>query len=292
MAAPVERSDEYARRAMAARAAADQTSDPSIAGMAAEWARLADEAPLRPASGADSEVAAPAWRARQAARSARMLERLENLRRRVRIAAFLAAEASMDFALQIQARGLWQRPSLAVRNTPSEPLPHVAIGSILGRLSLNEEDVVCDLGCGTGRMLCWLARQRVKLCLGVERDEGLAAIARANLAGFRRLRSPVEIRVEDAAETDLSGVTVLFLRNRFGAEALRAVLTNLRASAASRPGRLVIIYSAPANLTVFDEFPEFRVVDRLVSPSYDGTIETVFLRSAPATYWAPANSPA
>jgi hypothetical protein len=161
------------------------------------------------------------------------------------------------------------------------------IWSILRRLNLSEADVVCDLGCGEGRMLCWLARQRVRLCLGVELDEGLAAIARTNLAKQRRLRSPVEIRVEAAAETDLTGVTVLFMYNPFGAQVLRSVLNKLRARAASGPGRLLIVYSAPAHLSVFDQFPEFRLVGRLDSPGYDGHIETVFLR-LPATYWAVA----
>jgi protein-L-isoaspartate O-methyltransferase len=253
MAEHVERPDENARQAPVTRLDADQIAD-----------------------------ATPAAWAKPARRHVPVAARLRNVARRARIAAYLAADAAPDLLLRIRARGPWRRPPAAARNNPYEPLPHVVIRSILRRLSLSEEDIVCDLGCGKGRMLCCLARHPVKLCLGVEIDEDLAAMARANLARQRRLRSPVEIRVGDAVETDLSGVTVLFLYNPFGAEVLREVLTNLRACAASRPARLLIIYAAPAHLSVFGEFPEFRIFDRLTSPYFDGHIETVFLSEAPA----------
>jgi len=199
---------------------------------------------------------------------------LERAVQRTRTGVALLADAMTDSLLGIETkRPLWQPPG--PRKT--EPMPYAAIRTMTGPLALNGDDVVCDLGCGKGRLVCWFSRLQVSLCIGVEFDESLASQAQRNADAVRRRKAPIEIRHEDASKSDLSQVSVLLMFNPFGAEVMAPVLENLRACLRARPRRLRIAYARPVQLHVFDQYPEFQVFERVMAPNYSGRVEIAFL---------------
>ena len=199
---------------------------------------------------------------------------LQRTFQRSRTVAALLADATTDSLLGIETkRPFWLPPG--PRRT--EPTPYAAARAMVGPLALNSGDIVCDLGCGKGRLVCWFSRLPVRLCLGVEFDKTLASQAQRNAETVRGRKAPIEIRHADASETDLSEVSVLLMFNPFGADVMAPVLENLRASLRARPRRLRIAYARPAQLHLFDRYPEFRAFQRVLVPNYSGKEEIVFL---------------
>jgi SAM-dependent methyltransferase len=133
-------------------------------------------------------------------------------------------------------------------------------------LNAASEDVVFDIGCGKGRVLCLFAREPVKKCVGVELMEDLCHEARANAVRMRGRRSPVEIFCQDAAQANLAEGTIYYLFNPFGAETLDAVLQNIRRSLSEFPRRVRIVYHNSVHKAVLDscewvrEFHCFKTV--------------------------------
>jgi precorrin-6B methylase 2 len=79
-----------------------------------------------------------------------------------------------------------------------------------------DHDVVMDIGCGMGRVLCVFARRRLKKCIGIEFSGELAGIAERNARALRGRRAPIEIRIGDAAEADYTEGTIFWIYNPFG----------------------------------------------------------------------------
>jgi precorrin-6B methylase 2 len=131
---------------------------------------------------------------------------------------------------------------------------YFSIRRLIRTLGPEPHDVVLDLGCGKGRVLCEFARHRVEKVIGVELNETHCATARRNAARLRGRRSPVEIRCEDAASTDVSDCTIVFMFNPFGADTMREVLLNLQASLKNNPRRLSVVYYTPRFQEVFRAF--------------------------------------
>jgi predicted RNA methylase len=126
------------------------------------------------------------------------------------------------------------------------------------------DDVVYDLGCGKGRIVCHYTAKTVSRVIGVEYDPDLANDARANLARMNGRLSPAEIVTGDAADQDLSRATYVFMFNPFGVNTLRRVLAQL----ATGEGALRIIYANPVHVAVFRDFPTLRAEKRFHMP-YD-----------------------
>jgi predicted RNA methylase len=126
-----------------------------------------------------------------------------------------------------------------------EPTKYAAIHACLAQLLLAPDDVVFDIGCGMGRVTCLFARQPVTRCVGIERVGRLAEIARLNASRVYGRRASVEIRTEDAGQTDYAGGTVFWLYNPFGDETMRRTLARIKASVEAAPRPIQIIYAAP-----------------------------------------------
>jgi SAM-dependent methyltransferase len=109
-------------------------------------------------------------------------------------------------------------------------------------VKLGPEDVVYDIGCGMGRILCLAAQEAVRKCVGIELQEPLCEIARRNAASLRNRKAPVEIVWGDAARADLSEGTIYLFFNPFGPETLRDAFENIRASLAQKPRAVKVVY--------------------------------------------------
>jgi len=129
--------------------------------------------------------------------------------------------------------------------SPYEPLRYAAVHVILREITLGKDDVFFDVGCGKGRILCLVARNRLKKCIGIESVSSLAEAARANSRRVRGLQTPIEIRVEDASLADYSDATLICFYNPFGIERMRRCLARIAESLGRRPRRIRIIYVNP-----------------------------------------------
>ena len=90
------------------------------------------------------------------------------------------------------------------------PTPQAVVDAALSILHPSPSDVLCDLGCGDGRVLITAAKTYGCRAIGVEHNSHNVAMARRNVkaAGVGDLVTIVE---KDAREFDLDGVTVVWM---------------------------------------------------------------------------------
>lgn len=143
-------------------------------------------------------------------------------------------------------------------------------------LELKCSDVVYDLGCGTGRVLCLLSRQYVARSIGVEFDPGLARTADRNIRSVKGALSPANVLQADAASLDYRDGTVFWLYNSFGAKTLGVVLNNIAENLRVNPRTVRFCYITPEFEEVFTHCGWLKCY-RKVKP--------LLHRSSPASFW-------
>lgn len=74
-------------------------------------------------------------------------------------------------------------------------------------INLKPDDVFVDIGCGKGRIVCYMARHKIRKAIGIEFDALLAEAATRNAATLRQPHTPIEIRRGDAALADYTEAT-------------------------------------------------------------------------------------
>src|SRR5215472_13249531 len=99
-------------------------------------------------------------------------------------------------------------PSAASERIPREPRrdyhleyqtpDYLYLRRVRDILQPTTEDVVFDIGCGMGRVLCVMAQRNVRKCVGIELQPQLCEIARKNAAQLRGRKAPIEIVCTDA----------------------------------------------------------------------------------------------
>lgn len=124
------------------------------------------------------------------------------------------------------------------------------------------DDIFYDIGCGNGRVLCYVARKRVAKVVGVELSRAFADKSEANARKLRGRISPIEVRCADATEVDYSGGTIFYLANPFGAETMRSVLAKIHQSAVSHPRPMCFLYYNPVHTAVFQASGWLKLVGR------------------------------
>ena len=117
------------------------------------------------------------------------------------------------------------------------PTSYHRIRKMIEYLKLGPEDVFVDLGCGKGRVVAMVARERLRKVIGVELQKHLVEIARQNVDG-----TPVEIVCSDVVDFDPSEATVIFLYDPFHYRTFMKVLDNIQASLKTSPRKLRIVY--------------------------------------------------
>jgi predicted RNA methylase len=142
--------------------------------------------------------------------------------------------------------------SLFGDSMPNIPVAWPALRKFLRRSELRSDDTFYDLGCGSGRVVCYAAASLVRRCVGVELSQQFAGRARQNALSVRSRRAPIDIIVADAASLDYSDGTVFFLFNPFGPETLRAVMRRIETSLEVHPRSVRFIYVNPVHRDVLD----------------------------------------
>jgi cyclopropane fatty-acyl-phospholipid synthase-like methyltransferase len=126
-----------------------------------------------------------------------------------------------------------------------EAMEYPCIHTFLRALRVGPADVVYDIGCGKGRVLCVAAKAGVKKCVGIELCHDLAEQARRNAQTMHGPKAPIEIQTADAALADYSEGTVYCLFNSFGAPTMKRMLERIRQSLETDPRHIRIGYACP-----------------------------------------------
>jgi len=130
----------------------------------------------------------------------------------------------------------------ATRYTPT---PYNKLKKMVEYLKPGPDDIFFDIGSGKGRVLFFVARQKVKKVVGIELHENLVKEACENLEKIRFRRAPVEILHGDAAQMDLGEGTIFFLYHPFGLKTFEKVIADIRNSLATNPRKIRIVYFNP-----------------------------------------------
>lgn len=149
---------------------------------------------------------------------------------------------------------------------PYVPADYTALWRYMRPIRLSRSDVVVDIGCGMGRVLCMFARRPISKCVGVECDAELAAIARQNATTLRGPHAPIEVRIGDAAEIDYSDGTVFWMFNPFGKRTLLCVLELMEQSLRVSPRPIQIVYVRPEHEDVLRARESLRCLGRQTAP--------------------------
>lgn len=157
-----------------------------------------------------------------------------------------------------------------------EPVDYVLLHKFMKPLTLQRDDVIFDIGCGMGRALCLFARRNVRACVGIEFNDRLADIAKANTARLRGRHTQVEVRCGDAIEADYSTGTVFWLFNPFGAKTMQSVLERIEQSVRTRARAIQLAYINPMHEHLLDQQKWLTCVHRYRS---------LYFKTYGASYW-------
>jgi predicted RNA methylase len=183
------------------------------------------------------------------------------------------------------ARPLDRRPRVELSSCFGDALEYQVVDYQLLRrymeqLRIGPDDVLIDIGCGMGRVLCVFARTRMRKCIGIEISVELANAAKRNARSLHGRRTPIEIRVGDAAEADYSEGTIFWIYNPFGERTMHIVLSRLGQSLSTSPRRIQIVYVNPLGEAVFRQFSWLTCTSVRNFPFYHSGAER-----AKVSYW-------
>ncbi|HVY95401.1 MAG TPA: class I SAM-dependent methyltransferase [Solirubrobacterales bacterium] len=155
-----------------------------------------------------------------------------------------------------------------------EPSGWLGLRRALRGIEVDRSQTFLDIGCGKGRIVAQAARRPFGRVLGVELSPELAAAARELLERERGRRrcGEVEIAVADVTTWEVpDDVTVAYVYNALGGEALTAMLDRIADSAARAPRRLLLLYANPINEETVLAHPAFELRERRGSRRWSPT---------------------
>jgi SAM-dependent methyltransferase len=123
-----------------------------------------------------------------------------------------------------------------------EPTPYSVLEKTIKYLKFTPDDVFIDFGCGKGRVIFFVATQRIKKVIGIELQKELAAIAKANLSRLKISQAHVEILNCDSVNFNPTEGTIFFLYNPSGDRTVVKIIENIKNSLISYPRKIRIIF--------------------------------------------------
>jgi len=155
-----------------------------------------------------------------------------------------------------------------------------AFRKLLDSLSLPNDSVFVDFGCGKGKLLLLASRYRFKRAVGIEFSPELADIAKQNAArfGIRRREMAtgtcdIEIVCSDATEYKFrDDENVLFFFNPFSSLVMSRVLANIEKSYERKPRDIWLLYNDPSCRQLINRHTHFQQVGTFVYGGHDFVI--------------------
>jgi ubiquinone/menaquinone biosynthesis C-methylase UbiE len=147
------------------------------------------------------------------------------------------------------------------------PLHSYAIRTAMRTVCIRSDDVLVDVGCGSGRIISWWLHSRFRnRIVGIELDPEIAAHTRDRLTRFGN----VEILTGDAVELTPREASFCFLYNPFDERVMRRWHDALLERSTSN--RLTVLYVNAVHRSVFDAADRWwlkwypREMDNLADP--------------------------
>jgi cyclopropane fatty-acyl-phospholipid synthase-like methyltransferase len=126
-------------------------------------------------------------------------------------------------------------------------------------LALKDDDVFFDVGCGRGRVVCFMAAQGAGKIVGLEIIEEFVEQSKAHAAAVAsRGGADIVILRCDAAAVPPAVIdegTVFFLHSPFGFRTLRDFVDGVGESLRRRPRALTVVYYKPTHRWYLDDRP-------------------------------------
>lgn len=123
------------------------------------------------------------------------------------------------------------------------PIHYSALDKLFKSLQLKPDDVVADLGCGKGRMICYAATFPLRKIYGVELDNELIQIAEENIQDMHGRRcGHIELLCKDACDFFSNDVTVYLSYGPFGLKTVQAILENIRKGFEQNPREIKLCF--------------------------------------------------
>ena len=127
-----------------------------------------------------------------------------------------------------------------------QPTPYYMLEKIVDYLKPKPEDILVDFGSGKGRVVFFMALQRLKKVTGLELNRELIDIAQKNLNSFSLSHSPIEFVNADASTFRIQDESIFFMFNPFGSKTIGKVIDNIKHSLITNPRQVQIVYYSPA----------------------------------------------
>ena len=125
------------------------------------------------------------------------------------------------------------------------PVSYWVLKIFLNPKRFSHKDVFFDVGCGEGRVLCMVARQRISKCVGIELSKKFAEKARSNAQSMNRRKSPIQVVIGDAINADYSEGTIYYFGDPFGQSTMEKVLENIELSLIKNPRNADFFFFLP-----------------------------------------------
>lgn len=165
-----------------------------------------------------------------------------------RITAILINDYFYDKKLNINTIGKFNNNASNNSKDQSiyEPVRYAHLIKIFHYVQVNHNDVVADVGCGMGRIICFMSGLNCKTVIGIEHDKHLYGISLKNISNIR-VKNAGEVKIfhSDAIEYAFHDETVIFFYNPFGFNTFGKVFNNINHSIEKNPRHVKLIYYNP-----------------------------------------------
>lgn len=141
--------------------------------------------------------------------------------------------------------------------------PYSKLRKLIKHIDPKPNDVLADIGCGSGRVVLYLAHGPIGRAVGIDFDPGAieSAINNAKRCGLPPEKAAFVC--EDATKTELDEFNIIYLYNPFGAQTMSALLDNIAKSLKRNPRSLRIYYHNPTQKALFDRTTWLQETDTL-----------------------------
>lgn len=137
-----------------------------------------------------------------------------------------------------------------------EAVPYIIIRKTFQYLRPGRGDVIIDVGCGKGRIICFAAfERRIKRVIGIELYRNLYEMAVDNINNLKVKKTKIDIFHADAIDfVDIDDVTIFIIFNPFWEKTLTKVINNIEKSIKFKPRTIYVAYFPTPNLArLFNE---------------------------------------
>ena len=136
------------------------------------------------------------------------------------------------------------------------------IDHLFSKVTIGNDDVITDVGCGKGRVFNYLLSKQVKNPLfGIELSSAVAEFTRARLKRYPQIK----VLQENVDLIQEIPGTIFYLFNPFGTETMRnfSKILERQWSQNSAGKQIQILYFNPKRISVFQENPFWEVSERI-----------------------------